>query len=446
MKSLAILFNEISNISSTNDKIELIKSNQDNIDFLNTIKFLIDPNNITGISAKKWNKIKVDRNCLNFTDNNEIDFQRDIFDYLSENHTGRDEDIYYLKSICNAWCEDNEDFVFFEKLITKNLQIGIQAKNLNKAIPNLVNSFDIALCSKYENCKDIINNENEYEITIKIDGARCIAIKENGSVKLFSRQGKQWLGLKNIENAIKNINDDNFVIDGELTINNFMNYSSNEVYKQTTKIISSKNDDKQGITLNCFDYLTLDEWNNECITVQKIRRQQLLQLLKDVNNNDLFYLPTLYIGNNSSQIMKIMNDLIIPNKYEGLVIKLTNSIYEHKRTKNWIKLKIMNSYDLTIVDYFEGENKYKNKLGGFICEITLPDGKFVHTKVGSGFSDQERIDLWENPQSFIGKNIEILGFELTINNKTNFYSIRFPIFKCFIPDGKILNGDYLNIE
>ena len=448
MKLLTNLFNEISNISSTSDKIEFIKNHQDKIDFINTIKFLIDPNNITGISSKKWNKAKIYRNCLNFTNftnSNEIDFQRDIFDYLLENHTGRDEDIYYLKSICHSWCEDNEDFIFFEKLITKNIQIGIQAKNLNKAIPNLVNSFDIALCSKYENCKDIINDENEYEITIKIDGARCIAIKENGSVKLFSRQGKQWLGLKNIENAIKNINDDNFVIDGELTINNFMNYSSNEVYKQTTKIISSKNDNKQGITLNCFDYLTLDEWNNECITVQKIRRQQLLQLLKDVNNNDLFYLPTLYIGNNSSQIMKIMNDLIIPNKYEGLVIKLTNSIYEHKRTKNWIKLKIMNSYDLTIVDYFEGENKYKNKLGGFICEITLPDGKFVHTKVGSGFSDQERIDLWENPQSFIGKNIEILGFELTINNKTNFYSIRFPIFKCFIPDGKILNGDYLNI-
>ena len=105
----------------------------------------------------------------------------------------------------------------------------------------------------------------------------------------------------------------------------------------------------------------------------------------------------------------------------------------------------METYDLTIVDTFEGENSLVGKLGGFIAEVTLPDGKFVHTKIGSGFSLEEREELWSKRSEIIGKNVEIQGFELTTNDKSDSYSIRFPVFKGFIDEGKELNGDYKGI-
>ena len=58
----------------------------------------------------------------------------------------------------------------------------------------------------------------EYEITCKCDGGRVLAFKRNGEVTLISRQGKVWEGLHEIEDAIKNLSEDNIVLDGELTI------------------------------------------------------------------------------------------------------------------------------------------------------------------------------------------------------------------------------------
>ena len=239
--------------------------------------------------------------------------------------------------------------------------------------------------------------------------------------------------------------EDNIVLDGELTIYDFMNYPSDQVYKATMKIISSKEPNKKGITLNAFDILTYDEWCNGCETIQKDRKHHLEKLLAKNKSKSLFCVPTLYIGKDPSKIGELMKTIVEPNNYEGLVLKDTNEPYLHKRCKSWLKVKQMETYDLRVIDTFEGENSLKGKLGGFVAEITLPDGKFVHTKIGNGFSLVERSDLWLIKDSLIGKAIEVQGFELTTNNKSDFYSIRFPVFKDFIEEGKELNGDYKGI-
>ena len=70
-----------------------------------------------------------------------------------------------------------------------------------------------------------------------------VAIKENGNVRLVSRQGKSWLGMVEIENALKESPYDNIVFDSEITILNPQNYPSKDVYKMTTKIVSTKDED-----------------------------------------------------------------------------------------------------------------------------------------------------------------------------------------------------------
>jgi DNA ligase-1 len=318
-------------------------------------------------------------------------------------------------------------------------------KTINKVWNGLIPCFEVALCSKLSDYPNYIDGSVEYEISCKCDGGRSVAIKRNGKVTLISRQGKVWEGLKEVENAIENLSEDNIVLDGELTVYDFLNYPSDEVYKATMKIVSSKDENKVGIQFNAFDILTYDEWCNGCKTIQKDRRIHLDKLLSENKSKALFNLPALYIGKDPSKIGELMKTLVEPNNWEGLVIKDCSKIYEHKRCKSWLKVKQMETYDLRIIDVFEGENALVGKLGGFIAEVTLPDGKFVHTKIGSGFSLVDRSDLWLIKDSLIGKAIEVQGFELTTNDKSDFYSIRFPVFKGFIEEGKELNGDYKGI-
>lgn len=447
MKEVTRLFSDLKNISGNIAKADFIRTNMSNKTFMNSLRFLIRTDNPTGISTKKYDKWE-DSDSM-FIDESKNPPKEttleDIFSYLEVHNSGRDEDVRYIRTFGNVWCEDEEDKEFYKRIICKDYPIGVDAKSLNKIVPNFIRTFDVMLCDKFADHPDVLDGNTEYEITCKTDGGRCVAIKRNGITTLMSRQGKVWNGLHEIEDAINNLSEDNIVLDGELTIYDFLNYPSDEVYKATMKIVSSKDEDKKGITLNCFDILTVDEWDNGCKTIQKDRRIHLDKLLTENKSKALFCLPSLYIGKDPSKVSELMKTIVEPNNWEGLVIKTVNSLYEHKRSKTWLKVKQMETYDLRIVDTFEGENALVGKLGGFIAEVTLPDGKFVHTKIGSGFSLVDRSDLWLIKDSLIGKAIEVQGFELTTNDKSDSYSIRFPVFKGFIEEGKELNGDYKGI-
>lgn len=435
-------FDNIKNISSTNEKKEYL-SKIDDEDFKKFLKWLYSTDIISGISSKKINK-EVNTDIFGDWSTCDVKDIFDVFRYLEFHKTGRDEDIANVQWYRKQICKNDEEVEFFNNVITKNVKVNLDSKIINSVFPNLIYSFDVALCSKLSDYPNALDGNTEWEITCKTDGGRCIAIKENGKTRLISRQGKVWEGLIEVENAINNLSEDNIVLDGELTIYDFLNYPSDEVYKATMKIVSSKDENKKGITLNVFDILTLDEWNNGCKTIQKDRRIHLDKLLKENTSKALYCLPAIYIGKDPNKVSELMKDVVEPNDWEGLVLKDTSKFYEHKRCKSWLKVKQMETYDLTIIDTFEGENSLIGKLGGFIAEVTLPDGKFVHTKIGSGFSLENREEFWSIRESLIGRNIEVQGFELTTNDKSKDYSIRFPVFKGFIEDGKELNGDYKN--
>lgn len=436
----------LASLSGTNEKKNFIFSNND-CSLLEVYKWLFDNSRISGIAEKKWDKIKIDPmfdDMDDFTFNNNVSCIGDIFAYLDKHHTGSDNDVKWVKMATEVICYNDEEKEMVKKIVCKNLPLGVDVKTINKVYPNLISSFEVALCSKLSDYPNALDGNTEWEINCKIDGGRCVAIKEDGKTRLISRQGKVWEGLVEVEDAINNLSEDNIVLDGELTISDFMNYPSDEVYKSTMKIVSSKEEHKSGITLNAFDILTLNEWKNGCKTIQKDRRIHLDKLLSENKSKALYCVPAIYIGKDPNKVSELMKDVVEPNKWEGLVLKDTSKFYEHKRCKSWLKVKQMETYDLTIIDTFEGENSLVGKLGGFIAEVTLPDGKFVHTKIGSGFSLENREEFWSIRESLIGKNIEVQGFELTTNDKSKDYSIRFPVFKGFIEDGKELNGDYKN--
>ena len=105
--------------------------------------------------------------------------------------------------------------------------------------------------------------------------------------------------------------------------------------------------------------------------------------------------------------------------------------YEEKRSSSLLKVKQWNEADLEIIDMESGTGKNSNVLGAIIVKGII-DGKEVITKVGSGFSDKLRKEVFESKSKYIGTIAEIKYFEITQNqSEKNKYSLRFPTFTRF---------------
>ena len=420
--------NKIKSISSTNEKKVFLQSINDE-DFKNFLKWEFDGSIVSGLSDKKINKnVEDDMFGGDFT-TCDIKNIFDVFRYLQFHKTGTDSDIKTIQWYRNQICKNDEEVEFFNRVVTKNLPLGCDVKVINSVWNGLIPTFDVCLCDKYYDKPSLVDGTREFAISVKIDGNRCVAIKENGSVRLVSRQGKTWLGCKEIENAIKELPMDNFVLDGEITIKDFMKYPSKDVYKMTTKIISTKDEVKEGLCLNVFDYVPLKDWNNKkCDLTYSSRRNLLNDILRYNKSSALSYVQDIYIGKDVNVIEEFMKGVVRTDDWEGLVIKFTDSKYEWKRSKNWLKVKAFDELDLIINNVEEGTNSNKGKLGALICSIEHPTMGHIEAKVGSGYSEDERVRFFDMKDELIGRVISVQYFEQTENTTTHIKSLRFPVF------------------
>ena len=107
---------------------------------------------------------------------------------------------------------------------------------------------------------------------------------------------------------------------------------------------------------------------------------------------------------------------------EGVMVNL-DTPYECKRTKNLIKVKKFYTYDLLVTGVEEGTGKNAGKLGAVIVDF-----KGNPVKVGSGFTDTQRENIWRCPDMIVGSVIEVKYKEVTKNKDTGLESLQFPVF------------------
>jgi DNA ligase-1 len=121
----------------------------------------------------------------------------------------------------------------------------------------------------------------------------------------------------------------------------------------------------------------------------------------------------LGIMTSEDDILELLEDVSNSGE-EGLVLKTMDGPYEYKRSNHWLKLKRFFTEELMVVGLEAGKGKYADVLGKLVCDR---DG--VEVKVGSGFSDEERREFWENPP----EKIEVQYQEITPDKK-----LRFPVY------------------
>jgi DNA ligase-1 len=84
---------------------------------------------------------------------------------------------------------------------------------------------------------------------------------------------------------------------------------------------------------------------------------------------------------------------------------------------------------LEVTNVEEGTGRNEGRLGALVCS-GIDDGKTIVVNVGSGFSDNDRIEFWTDRDSVIGQIVEVRADAIT-QNQDGTYSLRFPRFLRF---------------
>lgn len=397
-KLLADSFNKLINTSGRLDKEKLIEDYVKNVPmFIETISFLCDTNIVTNLASKK-----IKKNLCNVEPDSELVSYIDFIDFLSNGLTGTDNTIKTVQQYIEQFSEDIQDFLI--KVATKNLKFGVTVVTLNKILLKLdmetIFQFNVQLAKSYKDfkIKELAKNPNvlgRFFITQKLDGLRFCVIKENGKIKAYSRQGKLQLGYIQILNEFNSEQyPDNTFFDGEVIAKNTEGLNSGDLYRKTMSITGSKNEDKQGLEYFLFDIVPLEEFKNGQSKLKYSERRKILENLPD--NEYIHIVPVMYEGTDVGMIDEL-GKKALENSLEGIMIN-TDEVYKAKRVKSLLKYKQVIDCDGVIKGVYEGTNKNVGRLGGLI--ITY---KNIDIKVGSGFSDYERIQYWNHPEDIIGK-------------------------------------------
>ena len=413
MEEVIKLFKQIQETSGTNDKKAIIAANKDNELFKKCIVFLLDGNINTGISNKKINK-KVEPSselapyylCMNST------FE-EVMDYLNKNNTCTDVDIYEIQCFLDGHEEDRE---FYEQMITKSFRLGADSKVINSVIPGLIPTWEVMLGTSIEHCK--LPENTWFSLSQKLNGNRCTYY--NG--EFYTRQNKKYIGLNHIKADIEKIpNAKEYVFDGELIYKNNEGLSDSSAFQKGTGIANNKSESKEELKLVLFDVLPKEEFDNKISKdTYKIRKKHLLDL-KQYETENIEIVQMFYEGTDQSEIWKWL-DYCEQHDMEGCMLNL-DTPYECKRTKSLMKIKKFYDFDLQIVGYEEGTGRNKGRLGAFVVDY---NGNKV--KVGSGYSDEERVNFWNNRDKYIGRVITVKYKEISKDKKTGLESLQFPVY------------------
>ena len=313
-------------------------------------------------------------------------------------------------------------------IIDKDLKTRAGDKLINKALPDFIPTFSVALADKY--VPKIVNWKDNWYASRKIDGARCIAIVDDkGNSTFYSRTGKVFDTLNVVHDAIRSMGLVNVVLDGELCL---VDEDGLEDFQGVMKELRKKDHVIPNPVYKIFDLLTHDEFYSQKGSSSRpfsIRVKDLEYVMTQDNKNKcLVQLEQTLIKDEHhfQQLVKEASN----NGWEGLMLR-ADEPYKGKRSKDLLKYKTFFDDEYIVQDVSFGPFRYVKD--GQECEeimlsnITI-DHKGYKVDVGSGFTIEERQAFYKDSSKILNKTVLIQYFEETENEKGGI-SLRFPTLK-----------------
>jgi len=408
----------IQKLESDNSRLFKESVVADHIDdglFVTGLQYALDPLVTFGVQQVPEKKDPTGEGLLpeDFYDMADALIKRDL-----TGHAARDA---ILVAMAKATQEEWNDW--YRRILIKDLRCGVSVKTVNGVAPNTIPVFGCMLA--HDGAKHPKKITGECIIEYKYDGVRVIAIVQNGSATLYSRNGKLLTNFPHIEEALSKPEYNDTVFDGEVMSDDFQS-----LMKQVHRKSGAQTEDAY---LALFDVLSLDEFQEGEGSQDAMERKLALEEYRDVE--DCIKVVDYWVVNfdkpEGQELFDYLNKTALEKGYEGLMIKPTHDIYKCKRSHAWLKVKPFIEVTLSVVALEEGTGKNEGLLGALVVEGE-DDGKFFRLNVGSGLTDENREQIWANQDAVIGQLVEIRADAATQSQDSDdVWSLRFPRFKTF---------------
>ena len=216
---------------------------------------------------------------------------------------------------------------------------------------------------------------------IKWDGVRGLCFIENGQLKILSRNGnrceRQYPELSVLPHFV---DAQQAILDGEIAVLDPRGVSSfaliqPRISNQDPNSVSHMAR-KDPVHLFLFDLLWLDgeDWRGRPLAQRKRKLSEIVQPHPLIKVSDVF-------EGNGDDILEVARQ----HGLEGLVAKRADSLYEPKRSRDWLKIKLVTEDDFVICGFLKKKRDY---FGSLILG-TFDDGVLRHAgQVGTGFDNR----------------------------------------------------------
>ncbi len=427
LNTLQDFVDELQATSSSNSKKEIIKKYSDNHFIKKVLRYTFDSfkkYNVTSPALKKRKDL-----CEN-------PGYYDLFyllDALDKRAITGHAALSAVNGFIDPLVDTHKELIY--NIIDGSIKGRISTTLVNKVIPDLIPTFDVALADKYDPKRVDFENETWFA-SRKLDGVRCIVIVDDkGKATSWSRQGKQFDTLGKVEKEIEKINDRNVVFDGELCL---MNEDGSDDFQGVMKQIRKKDHTIENPKFKIFDMVSIEEFNKKESYTKLLLRLDMLKSsigYSDISPQIIEILQQEEVT--SEEVFNKWSKLASDNNWEGFMLR-KNAPYKGKRSKDLLKVKTMQDAEYEVIDVdFAPFQHIKD--GKEVESVVLSAVSIKHKEnivnVGSGFSFDQREYYKENPNEIIGKTITVQYFEESQNQNGEF-SLRFPVVKCIYENGR----------
>lgn len=284
-----------------------------------------------------------------------------------------------------------DDAEVFKRILNKDMRVGMGAKTINKVWPGLIPEFSVQRAKLFE------EHRVTYPIYVspKLDGVR--GIYRNG--KLYSRNGLEFQGLEHITDYLQTIDHPGYELDGELLIPDLD-------FETSSGLIRNNSSTPEAV------YLVFDMPDPNKVLFDRLELLRYFPWKQDVVQP-----VECFLVDSEAEIHSYYRTCRNQG-FEGIMIKNPSGMYRDSRGYDWMKYKSILDADCAVTGFYEGKGKYVGKLGGITIDF---NGKAVD--VGGGFSDEDRISIWRNRDTYLGKVAEVRYQE-----ETKYGSMRHPRF------------------